>query len=319
MKRIPALLTILFLLTLSACELPVPGGQAPIAELPETEAPALDLVVPTETAVPTPLPTFTEPAPPTAAPQVVEQPPTAYPPPPQPTEQVVQPVVIPPTATLPVPTATSRPAVTLDPYTQYGEPEYRNPMEIPYYGEWTEAGEQYLPDDRNIRLRFKDGQLYVTGKRLDFSTWWFSYHTISDAFIEMTFNSEDCSDDDAYGIILRGAPHKAGISYGYVVSFTCEGTLWVFRLDDADPWDVESLAAEDEVSAINAGPDEENVIGVQAEGDNLVIYANGVQVAEVEDDHFSKGRVGVYVRSARPGIYTYRVTDFVYWLLGEEQ
>jgi len=318
MKRIPALLTILFLLTLSACVLPLPRSQAPTAGPLDTEAPAVEVVVPTDTVVPSPLPTYTEVVPPTEPAPAVEQQPTPYPPPQQPTVEVVQPTSQ-PTATQPAPTATSAPAVTFDPYTSYGEPTYQNPMEIPYYSEWTEAGEQFLPDDRNIRLRFKDGQLYVTGKRLEFSTWWFSYHTVSDAYIEMTFNSEDCSGEDAYGLIFRGSPHKAGISYGYVVSFTCEGTLWFFRLDDADPWDVESLAAEDEISAINTGSDEENVIGVRAEGDNLVIYANGVRVAEVEDDHFAKGRVGVYVRSARPGIYTYRVTDFAYWLLGEEE
>ncbi|HSF81865.1 MAG TPA: hypothetical protein VLA49_11565 [Anaerolineales bacterium] len=313
MKRIPALLSILILLTLSACELPMPGAQAPTASLSETEAVGVDVVAPTDTLAPSPQPTFTPTLPPPTAPPT--QPPTAVS---APATVAVQPAISQPTAT-PLPTATRTPAITFDPFTAYGKPKYQNPMEIPYYGEWTAAGEKELPDDRNLRLRFKDGQLYVTGKRPEFSTWWFSYHTLSDAFIEFTFNSEDCSGEDAYGFIFRGAPHKAGISYGYVVSFTCEGTLWLFRLDGAEPWEVESLEALDEVDAINAGPDEENVIGVQAEGERLVVYANGVQVAEVEDDHFEKGRVGVFVRSGRPGSYTYRVTNFAYWLLGEEE
>jgi hypothetical protein len=199
----------------------------------------------------------------------------------------------------------------------YGEPDYENPMEFPNYGEWAQAGKGTLPDNQNIRLQFKDGDLYVTGKRLDFSTWWFSYHTLSDAYIEMTFNTENCSREDAYGIIFRGPPHQAGQSYGYIVSFTCNGQLWFFRLDGADPFEGETLLHEDKNSAINTGPDEQNVMGVRAEGDHFVIFANGQQVGEVTDDHFEKGRVGVFVRSASPDIYTYRVMNFRYWILGE--
>jgi hypothetical protein len=123
-------------------------------------------------------------------------------------------------------------------------------MKFPNLREWAQPEEDTLPDNRDIRLQFKDGQLYVTGKRPGFSTWWFSYHTLSDAFIEMTFNTEDCSDEDAYGIIFRGPPHRAGQSYGYVVSFTCDEKLWVYRLDGVDPWDAETLIDEEEQDAM---------------------------------------------------------------------
>jgi hypothetical protein len=142
---------------------------------------------------------------------------------------------------------------------------------------------------------------------------------LSDAYIEMTFETQDCSGEDAYGFIFRGPPHQAGESYGYAVSFTCNGSLWVLRLDGINPWDAETLIDEEDVEAIHTGPDEQNVIGVRAEGDQLVIFANGNQIAEVEDDEFEKGRVGVFVRAAGPGAYTYRVTNFAYWILGEDE
>ena len=317
MMRMLYILSILILLTVSACTLQAPRVEAPTATISITEDPSIAEAAPTDTLVPALEPTFTEiapPAPTAAAPTAA--PPEAYPPP---TTLAPKPTAAQPTATRQAPAASPTPATTFDPYTTYGEPSYQNPMEFPNYGEWTEAGESALPNNNKIRLQFKDGQLYVTGKRLDFSTWWFSYHTLSDAFIEMTFNSENCSGEDAYGFILRGAPHKAGISYGYVVAFTCNGNLWVFRLDDADPWTAENLIEVEENGAIHTGADEENVIGVQAEGERLVIYANGVQVAEVEDDHFGKGRVGVFVRSAWPDAYTYRVTNFAYWDFVEEE
>ena len=192
-------------------------------------------------------------------------------------------------------------------------------MEFANFSEWAQAGTNILPNNRNIRLQFKDGDLYVTGKRLDFSTWWFSYHTLGDAYIEMTFDTEDCSGDDAYGIIFRGPPHLARVSYGYVVAFTCNGKLWVYRLDGVNPWDAENLIDEEKNSAINTGPNQQNVIGVRAEGDRFGVFANGSQVAEVEDDHFEQGRVGVFVRADKPNAYTYRVKNFAYWILGEDK
>jgi hypothetical protein len=192
-------------------------------------------------------------------------------------------------------------------------------MEFPNLGEWADAETDELPDDRRIQLEFEDGELYVTGKRPDFSTWWFSYHYPKDAFIEMTFDSEDCSGEDAYGFIFRGPPHDAGESYGYAVSFTCDGSLWVLRLDGINPWDAVTLVEEEEVSAIQAGDYEENVIGVRADGEQFTVFANGIQVAEVEDDEYYQGRVGVFVRSGGPGAYTYRVTNFAYWLLGVDE
>jgi hypothetical protein len=224
-----------------------------------------------------------------------------------------------PTATPPALTATSFPSgPTFDPYSAYGEPTYENPMTIPNYWEWASAGTDTLPNNKIIRLQFKDGNLYVTGKKVNFSTWWFSGHFLKNAYIQMIYDTENCSGKDAYGMIFRGPKHGAGISYGYVASFTCNGQFSVFRLDSADPWDVEELDDLQENDAINTGSNTENVIGVRTVGDQITIYANGVQVAELEDDHFEKGRVGVFVRAAKPDPYTYRVKNFAFWDLDEE-
>ena len=314
MKRILPFLSILFLVTLGACTLRMPGAKAPTAFVSATET--LAVAAPTEIVAPTSLPAFTNTAPPpTAAPQVAAAP-TATPVPPT---QAPQAAAVQPTAAQPEPTATSTPVITFDPYTAYGKPKYQNKMEFPNLWEWKSPEEEELPNNNRIRLRFEDGELHVTGKRTGFSTWWFSGHSLSDAFIEMTFDTLDCSGEDAYGIIFRGPKHEAGESYGYVVSFTCDGKLWAYRLDGRDPFDAETLIEEEEVSAINSGPDEENVIGIRAEGDHLVIFANGTQVAEVEDDTYDKGRVGVFVRAGAYNAYTYKVTNFAYWILGEEE
>jgi hypothetical protein len=319
MKRIQCWLSILAALSLGACTLQVPRVETPSAIPAVTEIPTAAVAAPGGVAASTPLSTAAETilAPSAAAP-------TAAPVTAAPTEanalpatQAPQSAASQPTATLPAPTSTPTSIAAFDPYTAYGKPKYQNRMQVANLREWAQPEEDTLPNNGDIRLQFKDGQLYVTGKRSGFSTWWFSYHTLSDAYFEMTFNTENCSGEDAYGIIFRGPPHLAGESYGYVASFTCNGKLWVYRLDGIDPWEAEVLIDETETSAINSGPDEQNVLGVRAVGSQLVIFANGDQVAEVEDDHFRQGRLGVFVRAAGPKAFTYRVTDFAYWILGE--
>jgi len=291
-----------------------PNVSATDTSAPDVAAPSVtsDLIVlPIFTAtatipVPTLLPTV---APPTTAP------PAPYP---APATQALQSADNQPTATQPAPTATPTPVITLNPRAEFGDPKYRNRMEFPILGEWAQAETAALPDDDNIRLEFKEGKLYVTGKQLGFSTWWFSYHTLRDAYVEMTFDTRDCSGGDAYGIIFRGPPHLAGESHGYVAAFTCEGDVWVWRLDGVDPWETKDLVDEHENSAIKKGSNQQNVIGVQSKGDHFTIFANGVQVADVIDDEFEQGRVGVFVRSAGLNAYTYRVLDFAYWLVDEQ-
>ena len=120
---------------------------------------------------------------------------------------------------------------------------------------------------------------------------------------------------DAYGIILRGPAHLAGVSYGYVVAFTCDGHYWVFRLDGINPWQTKELVDETKSNVINTGSDKLNVIGVRADGETLTIYGNGYQLAQVKDNKFSQGRIGVFVRAVNTSNYTFRLIRLAYWVL----
>lgn len=326
MKRITYIIPVIAMLFLGACTLRMSATQTPTAivlstDAPveptapvNTEAPLASEAAAVETAAPTLVSEVPTQAPPTSAA------PTETPVSPSPTAatQDNQASATKPSATPAAPTATSLPAGAFDPNTAFGEPTYENPMEVPNLWEWAPPDTNRLPDNSRIRLQFKDGQLYVTGKRPEFSTWWFSGHYLTDAYQQMTFNTQDCSDDDAYGMILRGPKRLSGPAYGYVVYFTCDGKMGAFRLDDPQPWNIEELLDSKPFSAINSGAGVQNVLGVHAVGDTITIYANGVKVGEFQDDHFSKGRFGVFVRAAKPDAYTYRVTNLAYWDLSGE-
>ena len=205
-----------------------------------------------------------------------------------------------------------------DPYANLGKPTYEDLMVGGSLLEWADAETHKLPDNNSIKLNFKDNKLYVTGKQLDFSTWWFTWHSIKDFYLEMSFDTQQCLGSDAYGMIFRGPEHLAGQSYGYVVAFSCDGYYWIFRLDGADPWDATDLVSWVKSDAIKTGVKAENLMAVRAEGKTLTFFANGVQLAQVTDDEYSQGRFGVFVRSSEEGDYTYRVKKVAYWLLGEE-
>jgi hypothetical protein len=217
--------------------------------------------------------------------------------------------------TTPGATATVTPG-ELDPYAEYGTPTFSDPMNRGTTTNWARPGEQ-LPNTEDIQLFLADDNLYVSGKKLGWATWWFSWPTLDDFYLHMTTNSGTCSGKDAYGLILRGPPHQAGVSYGYVVVFSCDGSYWIFRLDGVDPWRSVDFTSWVESEHINAGANQRNVVGVRAVGSKLSFYANGHLLTEVTDTRYSKGRYGVFVRpDVSPG-YTYRPVQIEYWDLGE--
>jgi hypothetical protein len=203
-----------------------------------------------------------------------------------------------------------------DPYALFGRPDFEDPMTGSSVSDWEdEDGE--LPDTEYIRLAVRDARFYVTGKLAGFSTWYFTWRELSDFYLQATFDSGSCSGQDAYGLIIRGPAHMAGVSYGYVISFTCDGKLWVFRLDGADPFTATDLVSLTPSAYINAGANQRNLLGIQAVGDTLTIFANGHQIAQVVDARYDFGRIGVFVSPQWTPFYTYRVVNLAYWELDD--
>jgi hypothetical protein len=208
------------------------------------------------------------------------------------------------------------PVGLFNPLATYGEPDFEDPMTGSAISDW-EDKEGDLPDTQYLRITLDDARFYVTGKLPGWSTWYFTWRELSDFYLQATMDSGNCSGQDAYGLIVRGPEHLAGVSYGYVVSFTCDGKLWVYRLDGAEPFTATDLVSLTPNQYIKAGANQQNLIGIQASGDQLTIYANGYQIAQVTDTRYDFGRFGVYVSPQWTSFYTYRVVNLSYWDLGD--
>jgi hypothetical protein len=227
-------------------------------------------------------------------------------------------VEIPPLASAPTANVTPVPG-TFDPFTTYGNPTFDDPMTGENINDWVNPKSGLLPNTNYIKITETGAKFYVTGKLKGFSTWYFQWRELTDFYMQSTFDSGACAGRDAYGLIMRGPEHSAGVSYGYVVAFSCDGQVWVFRLDGANPYTTKELVSWTKSDYILAGTNKQNVMGIQAIGDKLTIFANGHQIAQVTDNKYSFGRYGVFVSPDVTANYTYRVVRMTYWDLTPPQ
>jgi hypothetical protein len=200
-----------------------------------------------------------------------------------------------------------------DPVAVYGTPTFEDPMTGGNINDWTNPQTGLLPNTNYIKITESSAKFYVTGKMPGFSTWYFQWRSATDFYLQSTFDSGSCTGKDAYGLIVRGPEHQAGVSYGYVVAFSCDGSLWVFRLDGANPYTTQELVSWTPSQYIVAGSNAQNVMGIKAIGNTLTIYANGNQIAEVFDNKYDFGRYGVFVSPELTANYTYRVVQMSFW------
>jgi hypothetical protein len=267
-------------LALSGCVMPLTVAQPTATAIPPTET-----QLPTETGIPTDTP---EPS------QTLTPSETA-----EPSET--------PTRT---PTATEPP---FDPAASYGSPTIFDSMDN--NNNWVQSNGQ-LPDTDFIRLALGGGRLHVTGKQPNFDTWWFSWPSPSDFFIQMTVDVDNCSGKQAYGMIVRG-PQEISVTSarGYILTFSCDGSYRLVRLDDTSPYTTEELIPWTESDHIDSGSNKTNTMGIRMQGADLTIYANGFEVHDLDDDEFSAGRFGVFVNAGAPGNFTFSIDELAYWNL----
>jgi len=215
------------------------------------------------------------------------------------------------------PKPTSGPVVQgpFNPYTIYGPPNMKDPMNGGNLTDWM-ASDGYLPNTSSMKMTLDDAKVYVTGKRSGWATWWFSAITLDNVYMEMTAETDTCAGKDSYGMILRGPDHGAGKSFGYIFAFSCDGAYQITRLDSASPYSAVTLVGWTNSQYIKSGSYQKNILGIKMDGKILTIYANGYQLTEISDNVYRSGRYGLYVYPDSSNDFTYQVVQMAYWLLG---
>lgn len=225
-----------------------------------------------------------------------------------------------PTATIPLPTAapqasatsapTQQPSIVYtppasDPTTKLGSADWSDAMDNG--NNWPTGADQYTD------ITFAEGMMRLTGLTTT-DGWRMTYPELENFYLEVTFQVNDCSGTDRYGVIAR-VPVVNSPDRGYLFGFTCDGKYSLRR------WNA-SIGAKGEMvnliewkssTAINIGSSQTNRLGLMAIGDRLILYANGQNIGEVKDSAFTKGYFGIFVGARETEDFTIRVDQVRVW------
>jgi hypothetical protein len=186
-----------------------------------------------------------------------------------------------------------------------GNPDWRDTMDASTY--W------YLVDTDSTRFSMDEGRLQMTVLDPGSSDeWGLSLRPEVDNFyLQATFITGDtCADADRYGVLLR-APDP---SQGYVFGFSCSGRYRLYSWDGETYRGIQEWRAS---SAIRAGANQTNVLGVWMDGETIRLYANGQLLAEFTDDQFDAGKFGLFIGSPETDNFTVYVDEVATWDLDE--
>lgn len=202
----------------------------------------------------------------------------------------------------------------LNPDIQWGPPDFVDEMDSASQVNWAQS-DGSLPNTSNIELQLSNDQMWVTGKILNWETWWLSWPQITNAYLEVTLHTGTCDGRDAYGLIFRAPPSGVRPTTGYIALFSCDGQYTIRRLDSDNPYSTTELVEWIRSPLINAGSEQTNIMGIKFEGSTITLYANDYLLTEINDTSFTKGRYGVFVNAAVTENFTYRLEELAYWLL----
>jgi hypothetical protein len=108
----------------------------------------------------------------------------------------------------------------------------------------------------------------------------------------MIVSTGTCTGNDHYGHIVR-VPDRSAADRGYLVGLTCDGR---YSLRAWDSETMTSLVASAASDAIQSGSEQENRLGLWAQGERLALYVNGTLLTQIEDATFTEeGSFGIWV------------------------
>ena len=208
-----------------------------------------------------------------------------------------------PTATSelsPTPTVSTTPG-SGDPRSWLGNPAWQDTFTTG--SNWTLGADSYT------RAEVEDGTLLFTGLTT-MDGWRLTWPEIEDFYLEADLNSGDCEGNDHYGLIFR-VPDRHAADEGYLLGFTCDGRYWLRHWGDEKMTTLIPLTSS---TAIVAGAQRNNRMGVMADGNQLTLYANGQKLEEIEDETLTDaGGFGLFVGARKSGSLEIGALEMAYW------
>lgn len=195
-----------------------------------------------------------------------------------------------------------------EPAAAYNVPPPGDPM---WRDTFDSATGWQLAQNTSHSFEVRDGSLHISALNPDNTDGMaFSGQNISEYYLEAVFKSASvCSSLDHYGLVFGGS--EQGDS-GYLFGISCDGR-YVLRYVKSGSYT--TLITWTEHELIRRGGEQRNRLGVLAQNGRLLLYANGVLLAQKEqpEDAAAGGRFGVHIGSARSDFFQVDVEDIAYW------
>jgi len=210
-------------------------------------------------------------------------------------------------------TPASTPTVTAtyiagDPRLALGNPTWKDTMDAS--PNWPTGTDEFSS------IAFSNGEMVLTSLSKYYAWRIAGTPILNDIYLEMTGKFDACSGEDSFGIYFRVPVYNVPVQ-GYLFGITCKGEYF-FKIWDgkASPEGQMTTAVYPKTnSAIIAGANQSNRIGVLMKGSNLKLYLNGTMVNELADSAYSQGFFGVFIKKEVTDKLTVRITEMDYWLI----
>jgi hypothetical protein len=139
--------------------------------------------------------------------------------------------------------------------------------------------------------------------------WRLTAPTITDFYLEATFQTGTCAGSDRYGLITR-IPDLATANSGYLVGLTCDGKYSLRKWDGTNMRDLIAWTTSD---TIKSGSNQTNRLGLLAVGSQMTVYVNGIALKSASDSTYTSGHFGVFIGANQTPNLTITATQIAYW------
>ena len=209
-----------------------------------------------------------------------------------------------------VPSPSETPTPDLTP-TSTPEADPRQELGNSVWGAIFEDGTQtwFQYDHSNGKAEVRDNMLVLTSYKANgYDNWSMSYQLMTDFYLELRFTTgPECAGKDRFGIFFR-APDS---THGYLYNVACDGSYQVREWDGEEFTQLIGWTVNEHIVP---GPGVEHRLGVWAEGDQYVLYVNGFEVGEFNDDtYLGEGTFGAAHAAAETVNFTVEVTEARVW------
>lgn len=165
-----------------------------------------------------------------------------------------------------------------------------------------------LYEDDHVRFRINNDRLIMVALNADGrDSWMLSWPNPTRFYLELTATTDSCTGLDRYGILFR-----SDAEVGYLFGLSCDGQ-YSLRSWDGDAF--QTLLNWTPSEQAIAGSGQTNRLGVRLDGDDILLYINGVHQATVQDSAFDEDSFGVFVGSRNTPNFRVELSEIAYWEL----